>query len=100
MKRSAKCKCLHCRELFLPDFRNRGRQRHCAKPQCRKVAKALASADGWPKRKTKTTSGGRKIALGCGSGGRGIRATGAKRSLRRGMRYKKAAVHNMLQISR
>jgi hypothetical protein len=42
MKRSAKCKCLHCRELFLPDFRNRGRQRHCAKPECRKVAKALS----------------------------------------------------------
>jgi hypothetical protein len=42
MKRSAKCKCLHCRELFVADFRNRGRQRHCGKPQCRKVAKALS----------------------------------------------------------
>jgi hypothetical protein len=39
MKRSAKCKCVHCSELFLPDFRNRGRQRHCAKPECRKVAR-------------------------------------------------------------
>ena len=56
---------------------------------------APASTDGWPKRRTKTTSGGRKIALGSGSGGRGIRATGAKRSLRPAMRYKKAAVHNM-----
>lgn len=42
MKRSAKCKCLHCRELFVADFRNRGRQRHCGKPQCRKAAKALS----------------------------------------------------------
>jgi hypothetical protein len=39
MKRSAKCKCVHCSELFLPDFRNRGRQHHCAKPECRKVAR-------------------------------------------------------------
>ena len=39
MKRSAKRKCVHCSELFLSDFRNRGRQRHCAKPACRKVAR-------------------------------------------------------------
>ena len=39
MKRSAKCKCVHCSELFLSDFRNRGRQLHCAKPECRKVAR-------------------------------------------------------------
>ena len=39
MKRSAKRKCVHCSELFLSDFRNRGRQRHCAKPECRKVAR-------------------------------------------------------------
>jgi hypothetical protein len=39
MKRSAKCKCMHCSELFLSDFRNRGRQLHCAKPECRKVAR-------------------------------------------------------------
>ena len=42
MKRSAKCKCLHCRELFVADFRNRARQRHCGKPPCRKAAKALS----------------------------------------------------------
>ena len=39
MKRSAKCKCVHCSELFLSDFRIRGRQRYCAKPECRKVAR-------------------------------------------------------------
>ena len=39
MKRSAKCKCVHCSELFLSDFRNRGRQLYCAKPECRKVAR-------------------------------------------------------------
>lgn len=40
MKLGNRCKCLHCRELFLPDYRNRRRQRHCRKPPCRKVAKA------------------------------------------------------------
>jgi hypothetical protein len=40
MKSKSKSKCLHCQELFLPDYRNRGRQRHCAKPECRKAAKA------------------------------------------------------------
>jgi hypothetical protein len=59
-----------------------------------------ASSAGWPKWRTKTTSGGRKIALGSGSGGRGIRDTGAKRSLRPTRGYKRAAVHKFLQIRR
>jgi len=99
MKRSAKCKCVHCSELFLSDFRNRGRQLYCAKPECRKVARR-SSQQRWLAKVENQNYGGRKIALGSGSGGRGIRATGAKRSLRPAMRYKKAAVRNMLQIRR
>lgn len=34
------CKCLYCEEMFIPDARNRGRQRCCGKPACRKARKA------------------------------------------------------------
>jgi len=40
MHPSGSCKCLHCGQFFLPDARNRGRQRHCAQPVCRKASKA------------------------------------------------------------
>ena len=32
--------CLHCKEPFLPDSRNRARQHFCYKPACRKARKA------------------------------------------------------------
>ncbi len=34
------CKCLYCPEMFVPDARNRGRQRSCGRPACRKARKA------------------------------------------------------------
>ena len=46
MHPSGTCKCLHCGEFFRPDARNRGRQRYCAKPQCRQASKA-ASQKAW-----------------------------------------------------
>lgn len=39
MKRRGARKCKHCRQLFLPDYRNRDRQKYCNKPQCRKAHK-------------------------------------------------------------
>jgi len=38
-KRTRKRKC-PCGDFFTPDHRNRCRQRHCSKPECRKAAKA------------------------------------------------------------
>ncbi len=35
-------KCLHCKELFLPDPRAAGRQRYCLKAECRKTRKRAA----------------------------------------------------------
>jgi hypothetical protein len=35
----AQQKCLHCKELFLPDYRSGSRQRYCLKPECRKARK-------------------------------------------------------------
>ena len=32
-------KCLNCKELFLPDYRNSQRQCYCLKPDCRKASK-------------------------------------------------------------
>jgi len=32
-------KCLHCKELFLPDYRSAQRQRYCSKPECRQARK-------------------------------------------------------------
>jgi hypothetical protein len=33
------CKCLQCGEFYLPDVRNRRRQRFCVKPECRRASK-------------------------------------------------------------
>lgn len=33
-------KCRNCRELFKPDARNHGRQKHCGKASCRAASKA------------------------------------------------------------
>jgi len=40
MKRQTRAKCLHCKELYSPDYRNRGRQCFCSQPECRKASKA------------------------------------------------------------
>ena len=39
-------KCLHCKDLFLPDYRNAQRQRYCLKPECRQARKRAAQ-QGW-----------------------------------------------------
>ena len=40
MKTSAvRCKCLHCKKLFVPDYRNRGRQNYCSAPACQAASK-------------------------------------------------------------
>lgn len=41
-----RCKCLHCQGLFLPDYRQRARQRYCSKAECRKARKR-ASQRAW-----------------------------------------------------
>jgi len=46
MKRIEKKKCCHCRRLFVPDPRNRKRQRYCSSPPCRKASKS-ASQKRW-----------------------------------------------------
>ena len=33
------CKCLHCKQLFVPDYRNRGRQKYCSTPECQVAGK-------------------------------------------------------------
>jgi hypothetical protein len=38
------CKCLHCREFFVPCPNNRRTQRYCSKPACRQASKAAARA--------------------------------------------------------
>jgi len=44
--RHRKRKCSICKELFLPDPRNLGRQKACSAPACQKARKAL-SQRGW-----------------------------------------------------
>lgn len=44
--RNRKCKCLHCKELFIADHRNRNRQKYCSKPDCRQASKR-ASQSKW-----------------------------------------------------
>jgi len=41
---TARCKCLHCKQLFVPDYRNRGRQRYCSATACQKASKRSSQA--------------------------------------------------------
>ena len=34
-----RCKCLHCKLLFVPDYRNRERQKYCSTPACQAASK-------------------------------------------------------------
>jgi hypothetical protein len=34
-----RCKCLHCQKFFVPNYRNRGRQKYCSSPACRSASK-------------------------------------------------------------
>jgi hypothetical protein len=34
-----RCKCAHCNECFIPNYRSRTRQRFCSKPECRKASR-------------------------------------------------------------
>jgi len=36
---ASRCKCLHCKKLFVPDYRNRGRQQYCSAPECQSASK-------------------------------------------------------------
>ena len=42
MSPSGQRKCAHCNQFFVPDARQRERQRHCAGPQCRRASKAAS----------------------------------------------------------
>lgn len=46
MKSKTTFKCLHCREQYTYEPRNRGRQNYCKKPECRRASKA-ASQKRW-----------------------------------------------------
>jgi hypothetical protein len=41
LMKSASChgRCLHCNRLFVPDYRNRGRQQYCSSSECQKASK-------------------------------------------------------------
>lgn len=49
-KRMRRRKCRNCRELFLPDHRNRKKQKYCDKSECRAASKK-ASQDRWRHKK-------------------------------------------------
>ena len=34
-----RCQCLHCKLLFVPDYRNRGRQKYGSAPECQQTSK-------------------------------------------------------------
>jgi len=36
---ATRCKCLHCKKFFVPDYRNRGRQKHCSFTECQAASK-------------------------------------------------------------
>ena len=35
-------KCLHCGDVFTPDYRNRARQKYCFKPECQRQSKRIS----------------------------------------------------------
>ncbi len=42
MGRTKKKRCRNCKKLFIPDHRNRERQKYCEKAECRKTSKAAS----------------------------------------------------------
>jgi hypothetical protein len=36
---ATRCKCPHCQKFFVPDYRNRGRQKYCSAPECQAASK-------------------------------------------------------------
>ncbi len=46
MGRIKKKRCRNCRRLFIPDHRNRSRQKYCKKSECRRASK-IASQKTW-----------------------------------------------------
>lgn len=36
---ATRSKCLHCKKLFVPDYRNRGRQKYCTSAECQSISK-------------------------------------------------------------
>jgi hypothetical protein len=45
MKPKTTFKCLHCNEVLCCEPRNKGRQRYCRKPECRRVSKAASQRE-------------------------------------------------------
>ena len=41
-----RCKCLHCKKIFVPDYRNRDRQKYCSSAECQAASKQ-ASQQQW-----------------------------------------------------
>ena len=62
--------------MFLPDYRNVKRQKHCQKPTCRKAAKAESQKEWLKKPKTLIILKDPSMSSGSGSGAKIIRATG------------------------
>lgn len=50
--------CLHCKELFLPDRRNRWHQKFCLKPECRRASKARSQSQWLSKPENRDVFGG------------------------------------------
>src|SRR5271165_376925 len=88
MNLPSSCKCLHCREFFIPCPNSRHTQRYCAKPECRKASKAAAQAKWLNKAQIVPTFADRKTSSGCNAGESAIPVTGAKRDRYGQMRYK------------
>jgi hypothetical protein len=49
MNPKSKFKCLHCRAIHISEPRNRGRQRYCPEPECRRASKASSQRQ-WTRR--------------------------------------------------
>lgn len=60
MKSGVQYKCLHCKEINRADYRNRGRQQYCAKPECRRVSKAQSQCRWVNKPENKTYFSGKE----------------------------------------
>jgi len=94
MKCSARRKCQHCSEFYLPDRRNLHHQRYCAKSACRKQSKAESQRRWLEKPDNQNYFSGSQNSQRV----KEWRGTGAKRSLRPKNRYKISAGLNRLKM--
>ena len=95
---AVRCKCLQCKKIFVPDYRNQGRQMYCSTPECQAASKQASQQQWLSKPSNDDYFRGPRISSGCRSGGPSILAIGSGAPGSLAVRYKRPARRKLLQM--